>query len=45
MTIPAKPTMTPIIFVKLIFSVFVKKCAKIAELNGVVDIKIAAKLL
>ena len=44
-TIPAKPTITPIILVKLIFSVFVKKWARIAELKGVVDIKIAAKLL
>ena len=44
-TIPAKPIKTPVTLRKLIFSSFIKKCAKSVEVNGEVDIKIAAKLL
>ena len=44
-TMPEKPTSTPRDFIKLIFSFLVKKCAIAAAVNGVLAIKIAAKLL
>ena len=44
-TIPENPIKTPIVFVKLIFSFLVKKCAIKEALSGVLAIKMAAKLL
>ena len=43
--IPEKPINIPRDLTKLIFSLLVKKCAKAAAVNGVLAIKIAAKLL
>ena len=42
---PAKPTETPTIFKRLIFSFLIKIWASNVEVKGEVDIRIAAKLL
>ena len=42
---PQKPIIIPMDFKNFIFSFLVKKCAKPAAVNGVLAIKIAAKLL
>ena len=44
-TIPENPSRTPNVFVKLIFSLLVKKWARTVALKGVLAINIAAKLL
>ena len=44
-TTPEKPTNIPIDLIKLIFSLLIKKCAKIAAVKGVLAINIAARLL
>ena len=44
-TIPENPTKIPIDLIKLIFSLLIKKWAKIAAVKGVLAINIAAKLL
>ena len=44
-TIPENPSRTPNVFVKLIFSLVVKKWARTVALKGVLAINIAAKLL